>query len=85
MQPGGNGASGLTIAQVNYGSVPPWPAPVAGSSLQLVDARHDNWRPANWAVAPTNRGPSSAQWVFVTANIPATATSTFYLYLPQHR
>lgn len=81
VQPGTPGASGLTIAQANYGSVPPWPSPVAGSALQLIDARQDNWRAGNWALVQTNRGPSAAQWSFITTTIPATATSTFYLYL----
>ena len=81
LQPATNGATGLPIAQMRYGSAPPWPAPVTGSSLQLVDPRQDNWRPGNWTLVQTNKGASALKWVFVTANIPATVTSTLYLYL----
>jgi hypothetical protein len=81
IQPATNGAGGLPIAQVRYGSAPPWPAPVAGSSLQLIDSRLDNWRPGNWTLVQTNKGASALKWVFVTASIPASTTSTLYLYL----
>lgn len=81
VQPGTNGAGDLAIAQARYGSVPPWPTPVAGSSLQLLDPHQDNWRVGNWTVVQTNQGASALKWVFVTANIQATTTPTLYLYL----
>src|SRR5207302_9883127 len=35
-------------------AVAPWPLSTAGSSLQLLDARQDNWRVGNWTnIAPT--------------------------------
>src|ERR1035441_7308564 len=83
VQPATNGDGGLPIAQVRYGSAPPWPSPVAGSSLQLIDPRQDNWRPGNWTLVQTNKGASTLKWVFVTASIPATATPTLYLYLTE--
>ncbi len=84
VQPGGNGANDLVVTRVRYGSTAPWPAAAStnGSSLQLIDANQDNWRPGNWAAvqntaAQTNPPP---QWVFVTTNIPATS-SKIYIYL----
>jgi hypothetical protein len=49
--PGTNAANGLTVAKVRYASAAPWPAGPngAGSSLQLLDPRQDNWRAGNWA------------------------------------
>ena len=39
------------VASIRYDSVPPWPeiANGTGASLQLIDARHDPTRVANWA------------------------------------
>ena len=66
LQPGANGTSNV-MAQVQYGSAAPWPAAAngAGSSLQLIDPRQDNWRAGNWGAVLTN-SPPSAQWQYVT-------------------
>ena len=82
VRPGSNGSSNLTVTAVQFDRLPPWPVPVAGSSLQLIDPLHDNWRVGNWAwaAASTNGAFSPAQWVFVTTNIPATS-SRIYIYL----
>jgi hypothetical protein len=47
------GSNNLTVAEVEFDSVAPWPtnANGTGSSLQLIDSRRDNWRVGNWAVA----------------------------------
>jgi hypothetical protein len=48
LRPGTNGE--VVVDQLRYDSEAPWPALAdgAGSSLQLVDARQDNTRVANW-------------------------------------
>jgi len=51
----------VTIAEVAFDQVAPWPtAPATNGmlSLQLIDARQDNWRVANWSVN-TNAGPGA--------------------------
>jgi len=84
VQPGANGGNDLVVAEVRYGSTPPWPAAAStnGSSLQLIDPRQDNWRPGNWAAVQNASAQSNPapQWVFVTTNIPATS-SKLYIYL----
>ena len=80
IKPGSNGSSNLTVAAVQYDCVPPWPTPISGSSLQLIDPRQDNWRVGNWAIVSSNGGYAPAQWVFVTTNVPATS-SRLYIYL----
>jgi hypothetical protein len=80
IQPGSNGSSNVTVAAVQYDSVPPWPTPIVGASLQLIDPRQDNWRVGNWATVSTTAGYALAQWVFVTTNVPATS-SRIYIYL----
>ncbi len=68
--PGTNAATDQVVAKVRYDSMPPWPALAngAGSSLQLIDGRQDNWRVGNWAAVTTNApGSSVPQWVRVTA------------------
>ncbi|SPE51721.1 hypothetical protein SBV1_1420001 [Verrucomicrobia bacterium] len=55
LQPATNGSSNI-VAEVQFDSVLPWPtnANGAGTSLQLIDPRQDNWRVGNWvARAPT--------------------------------
>jgi hypothetical protein len=66
IQPGSNGSSNVTVTAVQYDSVPPWPALVAGSSLQLMDPRQDNWRVGNWAAVLTNAPAAPPQWQYVT-------------------
>lgn len=53
LRPEPDGADTL-IDDVRYDRTPPWPsvADGQGPSLQLIDPRQDNWRPANWAVTP---------------------------------
>jgi hypothetical protein len=81
VQPGGNGASNVTVAEVLYDSFLPWPtnANGTGSSLQLIDPQQDNWRAGNWAAVLTNT-PVTPQWVFASATGTA-STSLFYIYL----
>jgi hypothetical protein len=80
MQPGLTPDSNLIVAQVLYANTPPWPQTAgAGSSLQLIDARQDNWRVGNWTAVQTNT-TAAPHWFYVSASIPATS-STFLLYL----
>ena len=46
-----NTASNTAVTKVKYETQLPWPtnANGTGASLQLVDARQDNWRVGNWA------------------------------------
>ncbi len=71
VQPGTN--SDLNVAQVQYSTAPPWPSNAngLGSSLQLIDATEDNWRPGNWAASglPTAYTPGVVN--SVTAALPA--------------
>jgi len=49
------------IDDLRYDGEPPWPTNAAGRgpSLQLIDARQDNRRPANWGTAPLQNPPLS--------------------------
>ncbi|HWI59400.1 MAG TPA: lamin tail domain-containing protein, partial [Bacillota bacterium] len=78
VRPGTNAASDLVIAKVRYDADAPWPASslTAGRSLQLIDARQDNWRAGNWTAVV----PAPPQWVYFTAT-GTVARSTFYMYL----
>ncbi len=51
-------ASGAMVSPVHYSPALPWPTNVNGNgfSLQLVDARQDVWRPANWRAALATPG-----------------------------
>ena len=68
----GGGSAPLIINELGYGSRPPWPVEAAGlgPSLQLVDPRQDNRRPANWAATAPG---ASGQVTPGTANTPRTA------------
>ena len=80
LQPGLTPDSNVIVAQVLYANTPPWPAAAsAGSALQLIDARQDNWRVGNWTAVQTNT-TAAPHWVYVSTSIPATS-STFLLYL----
>ena len=81
IQPGLTPTSNLTVAQVLYADTAPWSrvGGSLGSSLQLIDARQDNWRAGNWAAVPTN-ATAAPHWVNVSTVIPATS-SAFLLYL----
>jgi len=80
--PGTNAASDLFVSRVHYASGPPWPTNASGTgrSLQLIDPRQDPSRVCNWATGTTNSGLATAQWVFVSTNVPMTS-SRFYIYL----
>jgi hypothetical protein len=58
-----DGATNI-VSRVRYQPSAPWPigADGQGSSLQLVDARQDNWRPGNWVAdfPPISRTPGTA-------------------------
>ena len=58
VQPGG---TNLTVTEVKYDSVPPWPvnADGTGASLQLIDPLQDNWRVGNWLVTPFTATPDA--------------------------
>ena len=47
-RPGPGAGEETVVDRVRYETVPPWPVPVPGSSLQLVDATRDNSRVGNW-------------------------------------
>jgi hypothetical protein len=81
VQPGDNGTNNLTVTEVKYDSVPPWPtnADGTGASLQLIDPYQDNWRVGNWEAVFPN-APVTPQWTYVTATGTA-STSLFYIYL----
>jgi lamin tail-like protein/putative Ig domain-containing protein len=50
----------VVIDGVRYEAALPWPAPIDGASLQLVDAAQDNSRSSNWAYGtPTPGAPNS--------------------------
>jgi hypothetical protein len=61
VQPNGSGSNNLTVTEVMYDSAPPWPAnaTVAGTSLQLIDPRQDNWRVGNWGASPFSATPDA--------------------------
>ncbi|HEX3800100.1 MAG TPA: lamin tail domain-containing protein [Verrucomicrobiae bacterium] len=42
--------SNIVVAELRYDNRLPWPTNAVGASLQLIDAKQDNWRVANWAV-----------------------------------
>ena len=59
-QPEADGTN-LTVTEVQYDSVPPWPANAngTGASLQLIDPRQDNWRVGNWSTTPLTATPGA--------------------------
>ena len=46
----------IVIDGIRYEAVPPWPVPVTGASLQLIDAAQDNSRSSNWAYGTATPG-----------------------------
>lgn len=75
------GKDGALIDVVSFGSTAPWPATAAGASLQLIDAAQDNFRVANWGVAQSGGGGSSApEWRFVSTTGTA-SSSRLYIYM----
>ncbi|HYG33449.1 MAG TPA: lamin tail domain-containing protein, partial [Clostridia bacterium] len=77
VRPGTNTASELAVAKVRYEGGDPWPSNASGggTSLQLVDARQDNWRAGNWAA-----GEAGPQWMYYTITGTA-SSSSLYIYL----
>jgi hypothetical protein len=72
------------LAPLAYEPSLPWPTNAfgTGSSLQLIDARQDNWRVGNWAAVATNpAGTMTPKWVYVTVTGSASATPRLYIYL----
>ncbi len=71
--PGTNTASDLFISRVRYSAAAPWPTPVTGSSLQLIDPRQDASRVCNWALCQTNSlATNGPPWQYVTITGAAT-------------
>lgn len=56
VRPGATPETDTVIDEVRFDSVAPWPTSPRGlgPSLQLLDPRQDNRRPANWGAASTN-------------------------------
>jgi hypothetical protein len=54
-------ASNGPVTKVKYANQLPWPtnANGTGASLQLLDARQDNWRVGNWSFAPFAATPAA--------------------------
>src|ERR1022692_826742 len=63
-----NSSSNVTVTEVEYENQLPWPtnANGAGSSLQLIDPRQDNWRVGNWSVTPLSSTPGKRNNVAAT-------------------
>ena len=51
----------VTVAAVTFATQLPWPtnAQGTGASLQLIDARQDNWRVGNWSTKPLTATPNA--------------------------
>jgi len=69
VRPGAAGTSDVVLDELRFEADSPWPAAArgGGASLQLVDARRDNSRPGNWAVAAPFSGsrnlvPMTNEW-----------------------
>ncbi|HET7624048.1 MAG TPA: lamin tail domain-containing protein, partial [Verrucomicrobiae bacterium] len=61
------GAPDEIVDRVRYENAPPWPETTNGESLQLVDAKQDNSRVANWAVSEGS--PAIEQSLITMTNI----------------
>jgi hypothetical protein len=72
------------VASLRYDNVPPWPviADGTGASLQLIDARQDPTRAANWAAQPGVATPGTAN--SVRATLPAFPTLWLNEVSPQN-
>ena len=60
------GITNEVVDRVRYETTPPWPSPTNGESLQLVDAKQDNSRVANWATTSGSPGAPNS----VAATLP---------------
>lgn len=58
IQPGSGGGPDVVIDKVTFSNSQPWPG-ATGAALQLVDARQDNNRVANWEAAAGYNGPTN--------------------------
>ena len=77
------GVNAAPVAQVRFAPGLPWPTNVLanGNSLQLVDARQDNWRPLNWRAAPATPGQPNG----VAKALPAFPSLWLNEVLPDNR
>lgn len=57
----------VVIDAMRYEAALPWPAPVPGASLQVIDAAQDNSRVSNWAYGTATPGAANS----VAATLPA--------------
>lgn len=79
--PGATLAEDVMVDQVSYSASQPWPAAVAGASLQLIDPDQDNSRVSNWAVSANSSGTNAPlRWRYVTAAGTA-SSSRIYIYM----
>ncbi|HRT57156.1 MAG TPA: lamin tail domain-containing protein, partial [Candidatus Paceibacterota bacterium] len=60
LMPGSLPGSEVVVDRVRYSALPPWPVPVPGLSLQVIDVAQDNSRLANWGVGTPTPGRSNA-------------------------
>lgn len=82
MRPGTVSQPYVVVNEVTYDPRAPWPTAAAGSggSLQVVDVRQDNRRPANW-YAVTADGHGYARWQFASVTAQASAASRVLISL----
>ncbi len=72
----------VVVDRVRYEPAAPWPLITNGVSLQLIDARQDNSRVANWTAVLTNVPAPGPQWVRASATgIPLTSATSRPLYI----
>ena len=73
----------VVVDRVHYEAVTPWPVITNGASLQLIDARQDNSRVANWTAVPATSS-SASQWVRASATgvpLASAGARPLYIYL----
>lgn len=74
VQPDANGLliTGTNVAEVAFATALPWPTNTVGTgnSLQLVDARQDNWRVLNWRSTPATPGAANTVAATLTPSFP---------------
>lgn len=60
LMPGSLPGSEVVVDRVRYSALPPWPVPVPGLSLQVIDVAQDNSRLANWGLGTPTPGRPNA-------------------------